>query len=926
MKKLSRLVLEEKEKRRRVGASVASVEKAGVNRVLWSVHRVLGKLLLAPEGCLDCFDVALECMRCRGESVCTRWCDRVLLVVLAMHLCAVKGRQKTSGCLGGAWSGLVEDAHAVTCMSHILRGSDTWGVVGCVMEYLGAARGEDATYLSIVILQCMTTTLRHQDYIDSAGEDFAFLVRTCFHHVVVWLCGRKDVEDPRVVECIKALDAILLEECRGVILSSSGGKEDMAMLESWLEGTRQGVVSPACIKLSSRVMLLTMDGMSLDDVAVLPVPVEEDHRTAEYKYSIHGVEQCLDHILYWKKVEDSNAECGGSLSLAMHVHVTWWVGETLFGPSDDPHLRMLPVKEPNPISPVKILFRILSEEQGAGDSLLAWVLASKIQDVEEQQWVLQYKTATKKRVSLERIRTGGSCNAMVGVHPWVDAEMLLIGNKLAMDDTSIHGIIVGEDMQGNDSAALASIRSLLFPCVLFCPYGTLSSIFNTSVSRRADAWLLVAMCRLYPNIAQLPCIQRNDHGSSYACTTELTRLIFDALYAPGMMQKPDAFMYVVRMLIQHGIVNTVNVCDWVEQCLAHPNAHVLEFVDMILSEPAVTSKIDWTNCRRDALLNCISQCLYYLELDNRYKAIMSSEGAYPEIDGAITLQSFIREQTPLEHIQRILLKLIALSSDMRQTILSTVEHQGYPWARLHFGIEFSPEEAQYIIDINPKPSILKHCNARLHQTLELASLGSLHTNMLLSCISDYTSMESCRKDIMASVQCLVSVCTLQEMMHVSSALEIMCGNIHLAAHAQDLAALHVAPQCSVAMVADIFMRLVDTKYSNFSGYQVNAMRHVCHYCLERSSPTMPLLTARLLKDMISLTGPEEQESTQQEACIATLGHQLIAAALPPHHQKILLSHTLTHIQAHKAGIVKPSSAESVVAVQAQIHARLQSIT
>jgi len=906
--KLSRVVVEEKEKRGRLKRCVASVEKAEGNRVLWSVHRVLGKLLLAPEGCCDGFDVALESMRRRGGS-----CDVVLLVVLGMHVCAIKGRQREGGCgVGGAWFGLVEDANGVVCMSHILRGSS--GALGVVVEVLeclgGNGRVKDAMYLSIMILRCMAREMeRDREYYDNHRNDdeFVYLVRTCFHHAVVWLCGQRDVEDQRVVECGMVLDAILLEECRGVIMSYSGGREDIDMLVSWLEGTANGVLAPAwSIQLSSRVLLVRMDNVvSLGDVVY-------NRDVMSYNFSVHEVEQCLDHVLYWKNVDGS---VDGSLSLC-YIHVAWWVCETLFGADDDPYLRMLPVKEPNPISPVRILYQVLLEGCGAADSLLAWVLASKIHNVDEQKWVLQCKSANKGIASLEH---GDEVHKdrIVGLYPWVDAQMLLIGNKLAMDDTSIHGIVAGEDVLGNDSSSLASIRSLIFPCVLFCPYGTLSSIFNTSISRRADAWLLVALFMLYPDIAQLPCTQHNAAASPYVCTTEIMRLIFDTLYVPGMMQKPDAFMFAVRMLIQHGILNTVSVCDWVEQCLAHPNTHVLEFIDMVLSEPTVTSKINWSNCRHDALLNCISQCLFYLELEHRYRAMMPSEDEH--VDGDMTLQSFIREQTPLEHIQGILLKLIASSSDMRQSILSTVEQQGYPWARLHFGIEFSPEEAQYIIDVNPKPSILKHCNTRLHQTLELASLGSLHTHMLLSCLSDYTSMESYRNDIMASVQCLVSVCTLQEMMHVSSALEIMCGHIHVEAHGQDLAAIHVAPQCSVAMVADIFMRLVTTKYTSFSGYQTKAMRHVCHYCLDRSSSSMPLLTARLLIGMISMPGTEQQESTQQEACIATLAHQLIVAAtIPPHHHKILLNYVMTQIQTNNT--------KSIDAIQAQIHAQLQSIT
>lgn len=58
--------------------------------------------------------------------------------------------------------------------------------------------------------------------------------------------------------------------------------------------------------------------------------------------------------------------------------------------------------------------------------------------------------------------------------------------------SSGRGIVVGQVQE----ATLRTIRTLLFPCVLFCPYSTLHNAFRLSTANRNDAWLLVAVCEV----------------------------------------------------------------------------------------------------------------------------------------------------------------------------------------------------------------------------------------------------------------------------------------------------------------------------------------------------------------------------------------------------------------------------------------------
>ena len=524
---------------------------------------------------------------------------------------------------------------------------------------------------------------------------------------------------------------------------------------------------------------------------------------------------------------------------------------------------------------------------------VAWVLASKVADPAEQRAVLAVNTDEfgKQKMRMETIQ-GHSATAM---YAWVETQMLLVGNKLAVDDASRQGIVVGQAQE----ATLHTIRTLLFPCVLFCPYTTLHNAFRLSTANRNDAWLLVAVCDVFPNLLRLAALGGNDmdlparekHGGIHV-EGELERLLVDRIIFGGASSDAAAdpsnddegsFLYAARALLQapdrnifssddasHKDINRGSLWACLPRMLQAPPGRLELASDFVLD--VVDRK--FAEIDRSTITKLVSTCLRLLEFDARYSRLGQDSTAFSKrvLDNARKIvESIASAGTD---------SVTGMSADLYATLLEIESSGTAPWARLYFGIDFSEHEARYILHTNPKPSlgltthVKSVSNIRLHQTLELAALGSIQRAELQDLAAGYTSMSQFLADLQASIRCLFSVCTSTEVRHLMTGLEIFCSTLFIRELSWRTApavtttadgssapprqpttttpATRTVSACSTAMVAELCLKSAPGALGAPS-----VVPDICQYCIssatryqQQESRTHPL-TSRLFTELLN---------------------------------------------------------------------------
>lgn len=615
--------------------------------------------------------------------------------------------------------------------------------------------------------------------------------------------------------------------------------------------------------------------------------------------SIHDVEALVDDVLFWDMGVSPKAartagggETGGDQSFRhceYLAYVAWIACTTLFHPN-------LPVFNPNPVSYSKLLCQALECRESTDHAcfpLVAWVLASKVVDPAEQASILSGNTDEfgRRKISFEVIRGLGASAR----YAWVASQMLLVSNKLAVDDASRRGIVVGQVQE----ATLRTIRSLLFPCALFCPYTTLHNAFRLSTANRNDAWLLIAVCDVFPDLANLPALESagvdmpTDVSEHLRMGGELARMIVDRIltgapnHVMGASARPgldghednDSFLFAARSLFESrggyvfsGHTTTPGTRDCSER---HRSKPLWECLPSMLRAPPcrlelasdfVLDMVSTSSLEMDQLgsKELISACISLLEFDARYRRHNQDPTAFSKrsLDNAQKIVELIVEAT-----------LATATTDELYSMLSEIESSAVaPWARLYFGFDFSEYEARYILHTNPKPSLgLTTCfksvtNIKLHQTLELAALGSIQRAELQDLATGYTSMDHFLDDLQASVRCLFTVCTSSEIFHLMNGLEIFCSTLFVretswamrtnecdvphGARALHIPAPRTVSACSTAMVVELCLKSATRDLESIM------IPDICQYCISSATtarappPTNQPLTARLFTELI----------------------------------------------------------------------------
>jgi hypothetical protein len=297
----------------------------------------------------------------------------------------------------------------------------------------------------------------------------------------------------------------------------------------------------------------------------------------------------------------------------------------------------------------------------------------------------------------------------------------------------------------------------------------------------------------------------------------------------------------------------------------------------------------------------LQTCLYYLEFDNRYQSLGIS--THDGINSDVISSYF--DKSALQNIQDIVLLiaecLMDCDASYAQRILTTVEYQGHPWARLYFGIDFTEDEAHYILKLNPKHSCLEeNCfgikNMAFHQAFELAALGSIQAQMLKHLAHEYKSIDDLRGDIVRSVSCIASVCTPSEAQHLLHGVEVIAGDVCIGAQntsvSNAFAKPYILQACTRAMVAEIGIKSVHSMVDHIYYAQASmALSDVGRYCLQSISefaPSIsPMLALRLFGEVLqcytSLTTtlkeknlhPDSIQSSSIEAIISSLAQHIV---------------------------------------------------
>eukprot|EP00889_Picochlorum_renovo_P008758 jgi/Picre1/35788/NNA_003248.t1 len=399
-------------------------------------------------------------------------------------------------------------------------------------------------------------------------------------------------------------------------------------------------------------------------------------------------------------------------------------------------------------------------QNGSGIKQIAcWSLSSHVDDVHIQQQLVglyEEKLNSSSVAHLEFIE-----DRHVSLqYEWVRHQMLLMGNKLAVDDTSAGGIVVGQQLE----ARMKTIRNLVFPAVLLCPYSLLHKLFNAAVTNRNEVWILSSICEVFPNLMQL-----RGRESSLLYMVEVFMNATPSILSLGMFRND------ILPMLSSPDASPEFATKFVKRILELSSPRSVH--DLLLSGESDTSS--------PYAVAALQTCLYYLEFDNRYQSLGIS--THDGINSDVISSYF--DKSALQNIQDIVLLIAECLMDCdasdAQRILTTVEYQGHPWARLYFGIDFTEDEAHYILKLNPKQSCLagENCfgvkNTAFHQAFELAALGSIQAQMLKHLAHEYKSIDDLRGDIVRSVSCIASVCTPSEAQHLLHGVEVIAGDAAL---------------------------------------------------------------------------------------------------------------------------------------------------
>ena len=659
------------------------------------------------------------------------------------------------------------------------------GIVVDVMMYMLESVEEDVgCMLCMDILRCIAR--------DGVGgeENRTKHVAYCLGRTVGWLCRQENVDDC-VLECVGVLDTCLLS-----LPAEYVDKAECGRLYGWIESCVEagcGDVAPL-YQLRARLLLLGCKAVCV---------IEKQSPNSLVEETISDLEWLIETILYWKpdkRFGRNDVGVWNNKWLQVVAHVAWLVCNT-YVCSEKPNR----IYSANPVSYAKILQNALETCQSRLDHMICWVLASRVHRVEEQQCILEWDCIPR----LEQY--DGNVTHM---YPWVERQMLAVENKVSIDDTSIDGAIVGN----YETDALQTLRDMLFPCVLFCPYRTLHDVFAISTVHENEAWLLVSLLDVFPHLTSLPPLRSGD-----GLSTEITRLLLDGIVQSTILGN-SSFVHIFRMIVQnreHPIVPLHYLRQGLVSLLSGPEEESLDLaIECLLlccTEPVDTQEI----------FSIISACLHHLEFSTRYARCVP-----------------LKKQT-LQNMQDIIersIQVLLQDPYKKQQVLSDVEASGaHPWARLYFGFEFSDYDAYYILHVNPKLSeslsqgVYRVGNVQMHHTLELAALGSIHTKELCSLAAGYSTMEEYRRDLMGSLHCLFSVCTSSEIMHLMTSLEILCSDVlvqwmrvdNQTAISLSLSSPNLVSICSKAMVIHLCMKSALSSYPR----HYHMIPDVCQYSL-----------------------------------------------------------------------------------------------
>jgi hypothetical protein len=773
-------------------------------------------------------------------------------------------------------------AHVVAAA--LLRVADVLLVRGgeADAKYNGACDGDDEVMLLVACFSCVVNAVRMQD-----GSMYD----------ATWKEGLGALDECLLVASTGTLPSLGGRFVRGLTRSGSLGRlrqylDQISKVEAVMgDAERLGMV----FRLRTRLLLVdcAIEGLKACDDGCERVP-----SMATPTPSVHEVEVLVDDVLFWNSSGSKtptgdehtiDGVHGGTHRDSSHErdhlgYVVWLACSTLFDPN-------LPVFNPNPMAWSKLLCRALMCRETSDHACfppVAWVLASRVVDPVEQRAVLAVNTDEfgHRKVCMETCQ-GSSASEM---YAWVETQMLLVGNKLAVDDASRRGIVVGQAQE----ATLRTIRSLLFPCVLFCPYATLHKVFRLSTANRNDAWLMVAVCDVFPDLLRLPALGGNGmdlpalgEDDGIHVEGELARLLVERILSSGAASDPsneddESFLYAARALLQAPASNIFfgestthenNNRGSLWACLPHmlraPSARLELASDFVLDViDRKSAEIDRFTASKVA-----TTCLTLLEFDARYRCLAQDPTAFSKrvLDNARKIvESIVGAGTD---------SMTGMSYDL-YGILSEIESSGAaPWARLYFGIDFSEQEARYILHTNPKPSlgltthVKSVTNIRLHQTLELTALGSTQCGELQDLASGYISMSRFLADLQASIRCLFSVCTSMELRHLMNGLEIFCSTLFTRelswrmAPASTIAGGSSGPPrqptttpnprtvsaCSTAMVVELCLKSVPHAQDAPS-----VVPDICQYCISsaahhrrgQQSMAHPL-TSRLFTELLN---------------------------------------------------------------------------
>ena len=743
--RLSRYRMEEITHRDKRIQDVYSIPTSGGSRLMWFVQHI--RMVLECRISESCRPVDDVLRMCRTTSDCG--VNEAILVAMGLVLC--------------------EDWRRVDFLGHV------WNHGGTVVDVL-LDMVEDIQEVGEICMDIVKHISRYGVGEGSKVEHVAY----CIRHCVWWLTRQQ--KSPTVLECVGALDRCLLSLPAEYVdtIKCSIDVDVYEWIDSYLKEESDDV--GPLYQLRARFML-----MGCVNTPVQGRHHHHHHQNADDGISPSDISLILDAMLHWNpKTRMNHDECEKTSVVA---RIAWLVCST-YSLSQGTKRR---IYSANPFAYPKILENILDKtslKRGHVDNMLCWVLASHIDTQEEQQNILQWDIIPR----LEHYDDPVRC-----MYPWVERQMLVVENKVSIDDTSVSGAVVG----GHEHDALRTLRTLLFPCVLFCPYSTLHSVYSMDTLHRNDAWLFVALLNVFPHLVSLTPLQQTC-GTDFCASTEISRLILDGIQACSAQEDSLPYIQTFKALVkaqERGDVSLQDVRDGLVTFITRQD------VDTCVAGAAECLKQLWSvPTDTEQAVSIISACLHHLEFSTRYTRLVP-----------------LKKET-LQDLQDIIEETIgSLPLECQHHVLGKIEtHGAYPWARLYFGFEFSDADAYYILHVNPKPGdallhhdVYKVGNIRMHQTLELAALGSVHAKELCSLVAEYSSrtMDDFRQDLIDSLRFLCTVCTCSEMMHLITSLEIICSDllVHwMRAHNDDMSLAIAHPNlvssCCAAMVVELCIK------------------------------------------------------------------------------------------------------------------------